>query len=166
MPLRDPRFHCPMPGGYVGGWFGDTGLDIAGTRLPVYAVAAGTLDYAARGHTLWMSPPDTPHSVRIAFDVPVPWKGHLVTHAYYTHMSRLEVEQPEGAPVRRHVEAGQLLGVSGVGNHVPHLHLGLLLDGLVDQDSWAGILREDDIRQLFGGYKNGELFPKRIMEGR
>jgi hypothetical protein len=42
---------------------------------------------------------------------------------------------------------------------VPHLHLGLLLDGLVEQDSWDGILREEGIRQLFGGYKNGELLP-------
>jgi murein DD-endopeptidase MepM/ murein hydrolase activator NlpD len=34
-----------MPGGYIGGWYGDTGLDIAGNHLPVYAVAAGILDY-------------------------------------------------------------------------------------------------------------------------
>jgi hypothetical protein len=43
---------------------------------------------------------------------------------------------------------------------VPHLHLGLLLDGMVEQDSWDGILVEGDIRKLFGGYKNGELLPK------
>lgn len=149
-----------MPGGYIGGWFGDTGLDIAGDHLPVYAIAAGTVDYAERGHTPWMTAPDTPLSVRIAFDAPLDWKGHRVTHAYYTHMSRLEFEQPEGAPVHRHVEAGELLGTSGIGNHVAHLHLGLLMDGLVEQDTWAGILREDDVRKLFGGYKNGELLPK------
>jgi len=158
--LRDGRFHDPMPGGYIGGWYGDTGLDIAGNHLPVYAVAAGILDYSERGHTLWMTAPDTPFSVRIALDEPVAWKGeHRVTHVYYTHMSKLLVDQPEGAPVRRHVEAGELIGVSGIGNHVPHLHLGLLLDGLVEQDSWDGILREGDIRKLFGGYKNGELLP-------
>jgi murein DD-endopeptidase MepM/ murein hydrolase activator NlpD len=148
-----------MPGGYLGGWFGDTGLDIAGNHLPVYAVAAGTLDYAERGHTLWMTPPDTPLSVRIAFDEPIPWKGHLVTHAYYTHMSRLDFEQAEGSVERRHVEAGERIGTSGVGNGVAHLHLGLLLDGLVEQDTWAGILREEEIRKLFGGYRNGELLP-------
>jgi murein DD-endopeptidase MepM/ murein hydrolase activator NlpD len=149
-----------MPGGYIGGWYGDTGLDIAGNHLPVYAVAAGILEYSERGHTLWMTPPDTPFSVRIALDEPVPWKGtHRVTHVYYTHMSRLEFEQAEGAPVRRHVEAGELLGVSGIGNHVAHLHLGVLLDGVVEQDTWDGILREGDIRALFGGYKNGELLP-------
>jgi murein DD-endopeptidase MepM/ murein hydrolase activator NlpD len=158
--LRDLRFRSPMPGGYIGGWFGDTGLDIAGDHLPVYAIAAGTLDYAERGHTLWMTAPDTPLSVRIALDDPIDWKGHRVTHVYYTHMSRLEVEQADGAPVRHHVEAGQLIGTSGVGNHVAHLHLGVLMDGLVEQDSWDGIMREDDIRKLFGGYKNGELLPK------
>ena len=160
-PLRDARFHDPMPGGYVGGWYGDTGLDIAGHFLPVYAVAAGTLDYSERGHTRWMTAPDTPFSVRIALDEPVAWTGqHRVTHVYYTHMSRLEFEQPEGAPLRRHVVAGDRIGTSGIGNGVPHLHLGVLLDGLVEQDTWDGILREDDIRKLFGGYRNGELLPK------
>jgi murein DD-endopeptidase MepM/ murein hydrolase activator NlpD len=149
-----------MPGGYIGGWYGDTGLDIAGNHLPVYAVAAGTLDYSERGHTLWMDPPDTPYSVRLALDEPLPWKvNHRVTHVYYTHMSKLEVDQPESASVHRHVEAGEPIGVSGIGNHVAHLHLGFLLDGQVDQDSWEWILREGDIRKLFGGYKNGELLP-------
>jgi murein DD-endopeptidase MepM/ murein hydrolase activator NlpD len=149
-----------MPGGYVGGWYGDTGLDIAGNRLPVYAIAAGTLDYSERGHTPWMDPPDTPYSVRLALDEPIPWKEtHRVTHVYYTHMSKLEVDQSESAPVHRHVEAGEQIGVSGVGNHVAHLHLGLLLDGQVEQDSWEWILRDDAIRRLFGGYKNGELLP-------
>jgi len=106
-----------------------------------------------------MTPPDTPLSVRIAFDEPIPWKGHLVTHAYYTHMSRLDFEQAEGSVERRHVEAGERIGTSGVGNGVAHLHLGLLLDGLVEQDTWAGILREEEIRKLFGGYRNGELLP-------
>ncbi len=158
-PLRDARFHDPMPGGYIGGWYGDTGLDIAGNHLPVYAIAAGVLDYSERGHTLWMTAPDTPFSVRIALDEPVPWKGRYVTHVYYTHLSSLEVDQPEGAGTRRHVEAGERIGTSGIGNGVPHLHLGLLLDGLVEQDTWEGILREEAIRKLLGGYKNGELLP-------
>jgi murein DD-endopeptidase MepM/ murein hydrolase activator NlpD len=149
-----------MPGGYVGGWYGDTGLDIAGNRLPVYAIAAGVLEYSERGHTLWIRPPDTPYSVRIALDEPVVWKdGHRVTHVYYTHLSQILFEQPEGAAAPRHVVAGERIGTSGIGNGVPHLHLGLLLDGLVEQDSWDGILREEGIRQLFGGYKNGELLP-------
>ena len=163
-PLRDTRFHSPMPGGYIGGWYGDTGLDIAGNHLPVYAIAAGTLDYAERGHTLWMNPPDTPYSVRIALDEPIAFKGHRITHVYYTHLSHLEREQPEGARVRRHVEAGEQIATSGIGNGVSHLHLGLLLDGLVEQDSWDGILREDDIRKVLGAYKNGQLLPGKPRE--
>jgi murein DD-endopeptidase MepM/ murein hydrolase activator NlpD len=159
-PLRNSHFRDPMPGGYLGGWYGDTGLDIAGNHLPVYAIAAGTLEYSERGHTLWMTPPDTPGSVRIALDEPIPWKGHhRVTHVYYTHMSQLVFDQPEALRPRRHVEAGERIGTSGVGNHVPHLHLGVLLDGLVEQDSWDGILTEGDVRALLGGYKNGELWP-------
>jgi hypothetical protein len=45
--------------------------------------------------------------------------------------------------------AGERIGVSGIGNHVAHLHLGLLLDGKVLQDSWEWILRDDAIRKLF-----------------
>ena len=40
-----------------------------------------------------------------------------------------------------------------------HLHLGLLLDNQVEQDSWTFILREGDIRKTMGSYKNGELLP-------
>ena len=157
--LRNPHFHAPMPGGYLGGWYGDTGLDIAGNRLPVFAIASGILEYSERGHTLWMDPPDTPFSVRIALDEPIAWKGHRVTHVYYTHLSRLSYEQAEASSEKHHVEAGEQIGVSGIGNRVPHLHLGVLLDGKVEQDTWEGILREGDIRALLGGYKNGELLP-------
>lgn len=145
-----------MPGGIFGGYQGDTGLDIAGDRLEVFAVASGTLDYSERGHTIWTRGRDTPLSVRIELDEPIPWGNQRITHMYYTHLSRLESEQPEGARVRRHVVAGERIGVSGVGNGVPHLHLGLLLDGQVEQDSWTYILREGDVRKVLGGYKNGE----------
>ena len=42
---------------------------------------------------------------------------------------------------------------------MPHLHIGFLLDGKVEQDSWDGILTEADVRVLFGGYRNGEKLP-------
>jgi murein DD-endopeptidase MepM/ murein hydrolase activator NlpD len=158
-PLRDARFRCPMPGGYLGGWDGDTGLDIAGDHLDVFAIAAGTLDYSERGHTLWTRGRDTPFSVRLALDAPIAWNGHRITHAYYTHLSQLETMQPEGAKERKHVEAGERIGVSGIGNGVPHLHLGLLLDDQVEQDSWVFILRESEIRKAMGSYKNGERLP-------
>lgn len=159
-PLKNPKLHSPMPGGYLGGWQGDTGLDIAGTFLPVYAIAAGTLDYSERGHTLWTRGRDTPFSVRITLDEPIAWGEHRVTHVYYTHLSKLENEQAENAGTRKHVAAGEKIGVSGIGNGTPHLHLGLLLDDEVEQDNWAFILREQEIRKVMGGYPNGALLPR------
>ncbi len=155
-PLRNPRLHSPLPSGVLAGYGGDTGLDIGGHELPVHAIASGTLDYSERGHTLWTGPRDTPYSVRLALDLPLPWGKKQVTHVYFTHLSRLLFDQAEGAPVRRRVEAGERLGTSGIANGVPHLHIGLLCNGRVEQDSWEFILREHDIRQLFGGYRNGE----------
>lgn len=67
-----------------------------------------------------------------------------------------EVVQAEAAPQHRHVAAGERLGTSGIANGSWHLHLGLLLDGEVEQDDWAYILREDEIRAVLGGYKNGQ----------
>jgi murein DD-endopeptidase MepM/ murein hydrolase activator NlpD len=155
--LRNPKLHNPMPGGWIGGWDGDTGVDISGDHLPVHAIAAGTLDYAEWGHTRWTRPPDTAYSVRLVLDEPVLWGEHRITHVYYTHLSRVEQEQREGASPRVHVEAGARIGVSGIGNGTPHLHLGLLLDGQTAQDDWAFILREGDIRKVLGGYRNGTL---------
>ncbi len=172
--LRDPRFRSPMPGGVVAGYSGDTGLDIGGRHLPVFAIAAGTLDYSERGHTVWTTPPDTPLSVRITLDAPIEIeepdpadrkkrRTRRVTHAYYTHMSALRFAVPEcttaPCPPPVHVTAGEPLGVSGVGNGSPHLHLGLLLDGDVSQTTWDTILREDRIRALLGGYRNGQRLP-------
>jgi murein DD-endopeptidase MepM/ murein hydrolase activator NlpD len=144
-----------MVGGVLGGYAGDTGLDIGGMKLPVYAIAAGTLDYAEWGHTRWVGPKDTAYCARITLDEPVPYRGHFITHVYYAHMSSVEAEQPEGAPVRRHVEAGERLGTSGIANGSWHLHLGLLLDGRVEQDDWGFILGEDEVRAVLGGYLNG-----------
>jgi murein DD-endopeptidase MepM/ murein hydrolase activator NlpD len=154
--LHNPAFHDPMVGGVLGGYAGDTGLDIGGKKLPVYAIAAGTLDYAEWGHTQWVGPKDTAYCARITLDEPVPYQGHLITHVYYAHMSALESEQPESATVHRHVAAGERLGTSGIANGVWHLHLGLLLDRRVEQDDWTYILREDAVREVLGGYSNGK----------
>ena len=158
-PLRNPKLFDPMPGGGIGGWGGDTGLDIIGDHLDVYAVGAGTLDYSEWGHTRWTTGKDTAYSVRLALDEPIPWKDRFVTHVYYTHMSKVDVEQAEGAKERRHVQGGEHLGVSGIGNGTPHLHFGLLLDREVEQDSWEYILREGEVRKVLGGYKAGEQLP-------
>ena len=162
--LRNGELRSPMPGGWIGGWYGDTGLDVAGDHLDVFAIAAGTLDYAEWGHTRWTRGKDTAFSVRLALDEPIRWSERgergerRITHVYYTHMSRVEHEQAEGAKERRHVRAGERIGVSGIGNGTPHLHLGLLLEGQVEQDSWEYILREGEVRKVMGGYRNGERF--------
>jgi hypothetical protein len=180
--LRGGKLRSPMPGGYLGGWNGDTGLDIfpvrgapplelptrshtaspcssAGNHLAVHAIAAGTLDYSEWGHTLWTRGRDTAFSVRLALDEPIPWGERRITHVYYTHLSAVETLQKEGASTKKHVAAGERIGISGIGNGVPHLHLGLLLEGRVEQDSWDFILREGDVRKVMGNYKNGELLP-------
>jgi murein DD-endopeptidase MepM/ murein hydrolase activator NlpD len=161
-PLKNAKLHDPMPGGWIGGWAGDTGLDIAGDHLPVYAIAAGTLDYAEWGHTRWTRAPDTAYSIRLALDEPLEWSdGHKITHVYYTHLSKVETEQKEGARPRTHVEAGARIAVSGIGNGTAHLHLGLLLDNETAQDDWTYILREHEVRKVMGSYPNGMLLPLR-----
>jgi murein DD-endopeptidase MepM/ murein hydrolase activator NlpD len=127
----------------------------------VHAIAAATVDYAEAGHTRWVGPKDTPYCVRLQLDVPIPWKGkHVVTHVYYAHLSALAFQQKEGASPKRHVAAGEPIGTSGVARGVPHLHLGLLLDGQVEQDDWTFILREQEVREALGGYQKGETLPK------
>lgn len=153
--------YSPMPGGQMAGYYGDTGLDISGRFQPVYAVAAGTLDYSERGHTVWRGPRDTDYCVRITLDAPITYRGRRVTHLYYAHLSAVAAPQPEDAPVRRHVAAGERLGVSGIANGVAHLHLGLILDGRIDQEFYADVLREWEVRAVLGGYNKSERLPGR-----
>lgn len=153
-------FHNPMPGGVMAGYQADTGLDIAGSPRPVYAIAAGTLDYSEPGHTLWTGPSDTANCVRFELDTPIAYKGRKITHVYYAHLSKLAYLQHEGDEKRRHIEAGELVGVSGIARHSPHLHIGLLLDGDVTQRYWGTFLLADEIRKVLGGYKNGDVLPK------
>lgn len=157
--LRNSALRSPMPGGSIGGWYGDTGVDISGRYLPVYALGSGTLDYSEWGHTRWKGAGDTPYSVRLKLDPPIAWNGHKITHVYYTHLSAVVTNQPESFAQKKRVVAGERIATSGIGNGVPHLHLGLLLDDQVEQDSWEFILREDAVRAVMGGYRNGETLP-------
>jgi murein DD-endopeptidase MepM/ murein hydrolase activator NlpD len=149
----------PMPGGVFAGYRADTGLDLAGIRRPVHAIAAGTLDYSETGHTRWTGPRDTDGAVRLALDEPLPHGDRRITHVWYAHLSELRFQQREGAPERIHVEGGELLGVSGIANGSPHLHLGLLLDGDVEQ-RWGGYLLEDEVRAVLGGRRTGDRLPE------
>lgn len=144
----------PLPGGFVAGYAADTGLDIAGFLLPVRSLASGTVEYAERGHTRWRGRGDSPFSVRVRLDAPLPWRGRRVTHVYYGHLSALAVTKAEGAPGELHVEAGARLGTSGFANGSPHLHLGLLLDDDTSQSDGT-FLGEADIRELLGGLRTG-----------
>ncbi len=146
--------HNPMPGGVVMGYPGDTGLDIAGNRLAVYAIAAGTLDYSEHGHTLWIGSGDTAFTIRLRLDKPIPYRGRNITHVWYAHLSKLQYQQPEGAAKRIRVQAGERLGISGVANGSPHLHLGLLLDNVVSQ-RWGSYLLDDAVRDVLGGFRRG-----------
>ena len=151
--------HNPMPGGTLAGYAADTGLDIAGSPRPVFALAAGTLDYSEAGHTLWTGRRDTPYTIRFELDEPIRFGDHLVTHVYYGHLSRLAHVQHEHEGARRHVEAGEYLGFSGVARGSPHLHVGLLLDGEVSQ-AWGTFLSADEIREVLGGLRNKTRLPK------
>lgn len=125
-PLRN-GWCAPVGQGVLAGYVGDTGLDILADRAPVFAVAGGTLEYAERGHTRWTSPPDTPLSARVKLDTPMITKQCTVTNVYYARMSALALEQAEGAPSPLHLQRGVRIGTTGIGNRVPHLHIGLLL---------------------------------------
>jgi murein DD-endopeptidase MepM/ murein hydrolase activator NlpD len=149
-----------MPGGVFAGYRADTGLDIAGSPRPVHAIAAGTLDYSEPGHTLWVGPRDTANTIRIELDEPIVFEGRRITHLWYAHLSALERIQREGDLPRAHVEAGEKLGVSGTANGSPHLHIGMLLDGEVEQ-RWGTFLLEHDIRKVLGGYRTGARLPAR-----
>jgi len=148
-----------MPGGVISGYRADTGLDIMGIKMAVYAIASGWIDYAEEGHTLWTGPRDTANCVRIELDEPISYQDRKVTHIYYAHMSKLAHVQPEGHIPRTRVEAGDMLGVSGVANGSWHLHLGFLLDGEVEQ-YYGTFLYEDEIRKVMGGYRLGNRLPK------
>src|SRR5437016_4975487 len=69
-------FFNPMPGGVLAGYRADTGLDIAGSPRPIFAIASGTLDYSEPGHTLWTGPSDTANCIRFALDHPIAHRGH------------------------------------------------------------------------------------------
>ncbi len=152
-------FFNPMPGGVIAGYRADTGLDIAGVKRPVHAIASGWVDYAEAGHTLWTGPRDTANCVRIELDRPIDWQGHRITHVYYAHLSELAFVQPEGAKRRRRVEGGERIGTSGVANGSWHLHVGLLLDGEVEQ-TWGTFLLEDEVRKVLGDLRKGSRLPE------
>jgi murein DD-endopeptidase MepM/ murein hydrolase activator NlpD len=148
----------PMPGSFTAGYAADTGLDLAGIKMPVYAIANGRVVYAEPGHSLWASPRDTDLAVLLELEEPIAWGERQVTHVWYAHLSELAFEQAEAAPERRRVVAGERLGTSGVANGAWHLHLGLLLDGDTSQ-RWGSFLLEDEVRRALCGLRPRQRLP-------
>lgn len=110
-----------------GSYPADSGLDIlVPVGTPVVAPAAGTLLYSTSGHTPWTTPPDTPNSILMRLDAPLVYKGVSYPLIWFTHLSWLAHHVPDGSD-GYHVEAGELLGKTGLGNKCAHLHFGILI---------------------------------------
>ncbi len=111
----------------------DSGADIGcAVGTPVVAAAPGTVLYSEWGHTIWGTTKnpgvDTPFSILIELDRPLVVNGKSYYYHWYTHLKALRFSVPDDGRTGPHVEAGTLLGYSGVGNRVPHLHFGILSD--------------------------------------
>lgn len=157
-----PELSCglrsPMPGSFTAGYAADTGLDLAGIKMSVHAIADGKVIYAEAGHSLWSSPRDTDLAVLIELDEPLAAGDRKVTHIWYAHLSELAFEQPRLFSKNRRVVAGERLGTSGVANGSWHLHLGLLLDGDTSQ-RWGTFLLEDAAREVLCGLRARQRLP-------
>jgi hypothetical protein len=158
--------HNPMPGGFAAGYAADTGLDIAGMKMPVFAIGSGQVVYAESGHSLWSGRGDTDLAILIALDDPIDFEGREITHVWYAHLLELAFEQPRQSPgKRRLVKAGEFLGINGRANGMWHLHLGLLLDGDTSQ-GWGTFLLEDDVRKVLCGVRAKQRFPQQPKKKR
>ena len=118
-PAARLRFRDPMPGGVLGGYSGDTGLDIGGSRLPVYAIAAGTLDYAGMGPHALGRPARygvlrAHHALACAHSLARSTRSPTSTMRACPASSSRSPSTP--ASDRRHVAAGERLGTSGIAN--------------------------------------------------
>lgn len=115
--------------GREAGYVGDTGLDIAAPKgTDCYVAASGTIIYSEYGHTRWRTPPDTPYSILIKLDEPITFEGRIAHYIWYTHLSELQYTVHEGDGQNIHVNAGDILGKSGLGNNNAHLHFGVIIN--------------------------------------
>lgn len=115
--------------GIEAGYVGDTGLDIAAPKgTPCYVAASGTIIYSEYGHTRWKTPPDTPYSTLIKLDEPITFEGRTAYYIWYTHLSELQYNVPDGSSKTIHVNAGDIVGKSGLGNKNAHLHFGVIIN--------------------------------------
>ncbi|MCL2423530.1 MAG: peptidase inhibitor family I36 protein [Micrococcales bacterium] len=135
----------PISGTDIGN-AGDSGLDISAPKgTPVYAVADATINYAEYGHTPWTTPPDTPYSIGMTLDTPVVVNGVEYRYVFYTHLSSLDINKKDGSSTVVRVKKGQLIGRSGLGRAVPHLHI-----SFYQSRSNLKYLSMEETRKLFG----------------
>jgi hypothetical protein len=136
-----------------GGYPADTGLDILtpiGSK--VVSPVSGTLEYAEKGHVRQMGQDANPnmpgqqdqHSVRIKLDNPFTFAGKQVNYFYATHLYKLNSSIANKSGIK--VNAGDFLGLSGVANNVPHVHVGFVKDR--DQNTF---LNYQQVRSLLSG---------------
>jgi spore germination cell wall hydrolase CwlJ-like protein len=136
-----------------GGYAADTGLDIftpIGSRI--VSPVSGVIEYAEKGHVRQMGQDANPnmpgmqdqHSVRIRLDTPFKYAGKQVNFFYATHLYQLNSSIANKSGVR--INAGDLLGLSGVANNVPHVHV-----GFVGDRNQTSFLNYQQVRSLLTG---------------
>jgi hypothetical protein len=84
------------------------------------------------------------HSVRIRLDTPFKYAGKQVNFFYATHLYQLNSSIANKSGVR--INAGDLLGLSGVANNVPHVHV-----GFVGDRNQTSFLNYQQVRSLLTG---------------
>lgn len=141
-----------------GGYAADTGLDIL-TPIGSKVVSSvdGILEYAEKGHVAQMGQDANPnmgghqdqHSVRIKLDKPFSYKGKKVNFFYATHLYELDSRVKDKKGIK--IAAGTPLGLSGVANKVPHIHVGYVEDR--EQNKFLNYL---DVRSLLSGAPSTE----------
>lgn len=127
----------PVPGtdwSNDGGYDADSGLDIivpVGTRC--VAAASGIIEYAEVGHTGWWEDTnlattifDPPHSVRIRLNSPIVEGGTTYNFIWYTHLYQVASSILDRTEIP--INSGDSIGQTGIGNRVPHLHFGVVVD--------------------------------------
>ncbi len=152
-----------------GGYAADTGLDIltpVGSR--VVSPVSGTIEYAEKGHVRQMGQDANPnmpgmqdqHSVRIRLDNPFTFAGKKVNFFYATHLYQLNSAIANKSNVK--ISAGDLLGLSGVANNVPHVHVGFVEDR--NQNSF---LNFQQVRSLLSGapIQDSQQSPGNVVPG-
>jgi hypothetical protein len=96
------------------------------------------------------------HSVRIALDKPFSYKGKIVNFFYATHLYELANGVKNKKDIK--ITAGTALGLSGVANKVPHVHVGYVGDraqnsflNYMEVKSMLSSARQSGGPTLFGG---------------